>query len=240
MKRMFRGGLSRAMWVAIGVVAVTLIGGTASAVTTDFLLNTSNTGKATTGLNASGVNGKALQVTNTNTGSSATALGLSVASGHVPFTVNSTTQVPKLNASLLGGIPAGGFVQGKGSTYGNAVAIPNNSTGPTLTVVPGLMSFTPNCIGSIAEVQLTNISSTDSNFFVNDAASQIQPTPGWMPLPPGAPYIQDAPDGGTVFIFSVQGIVNNVQTVATIVLGAVSRSGFNDCHFQVQATTSHQ
>jgi hypothetical protein len=60
------------------------------------------------------VNDKALQLTNTNTGTSATALGLTVASGHAPFTVSSQTRVANLNADKLDGIDSGGFLRSKG------------------------------------------------------------------------------------------------------------------------------
>jgi len=66
-----------------------------------------------TGLSAP-VNDKALQLTNTNTGTSATALGLTVASGHAPFTVSSQTRVANLNADKLDGIDSGGFLRSKG------------------------------------------------------------------------------------------------------------------------------
>jgi hypothetical protein len=43
-----------------------------------------------------------------------TALSLSSAKGKPPLSVSSSVQVPKLNASQLGGIPAGGFITGIG------------------------------------------------------------------------------------------------------------------------------
>ena len=67
-------------------------------------LNVSNTSSAQTTLNGSAVAGKALQVTNTNAASGATALGLSVAPGHAPFTVDSPAKVTDLNADLLDGL----------------------------------------------------------------------------------------------------------------------------------------
>jgi hypothetical protein len=45
-----------------------------------------------------------LQVTNNQTTAGATALGLTVASGHAPFTVNSGTKVVNLNADKLDGL----------------------------------------------------------------------------------------------------------------------------------------
>ncbi|MGN6377856.1 MAG: hypothetical protein ACTHNU_02795 [Gaiellales bacterium] len=109
---------SPAMAGAMAALIVAVGGQAAYAAAANFLLNTINTGTAQTTLSGSGIAGRALQITNTNTGAGATALGLNVASGHTPFTVNSTTKVAKLNADLLDGINSTGFVQGTGSTYG--------------------------------------------------------------------------------------------------------------------------
>jgi hypothetical protein len=88
--------------VVAAVALVVALGATnAHGAATNFLLNTSNTSKSQTTLNGSAVAGKALQITNTNTASGATALSLSVASGHTPFTVNSGTKVASLNADSL-------------------------------------------------------------------------------------------------------------------------------------------
>jgi hypothetical protein len=60
-----------------------------------------NTATLKTGLIAS-IDDRALQVTNTNSGVSAAALGLSVASGHPPLIVSSGAgKAPNLNADLL-------------------------------------------------------------------------------------------------------------------------------------------
>lgn len=59
--------------------------------------------------------GPQLQVTNTSTGTGATGLGINVAAGKPPLTVNSTTQVPQLNASLLGGKAASAFLGANGT-----------------------------------------------------------------------------------------------------------------------------
>ena len=56
------------------------------------------------------VNDKALQLTNTNAGTNATALGLTVASGHAPFTVSSQTRVANLNADKLDGFDTAHFL----------------------------------------------------------------------------------------------------------------------------------
>jgi hypothetical protein len=86
-----------ALFVALGGTTYAATGG-------NFILGQPNTAGQQTSLTASpSFAGKALQLTNTNTGAGARALGLSVASGHPPFTVNSGTKVTSLNADRLDG-----------------------------------------------------------------------------------------------------------------------------------------
>jgi hypothetical protein len=95
-----------ALFVALGGTTYAATGG-------NFILGKPNTASSQTSLTASpSFAGKALQLTNTNTGAGATALGLNVASGHAPFTVNSGTKVANLNADKLDGIDSSGFLQG--------------------------------------------------------------------------------------------------------------------------------
>src|SRR5258707_5482904 len=73
-----------------------------------FVLGVVNSATARTYLGAN-YNGVALQVANTAAGASATALALSVAAGHPPMLVNSTTKVANLNADLLDGLSSTQF-----------------------------------------------------------------------------------------------------------------------------------
>jgi hypothetical protein len=69
-----------------------------------------NSATLKTGLSAP-IDDRALQVTNTNTGTSATALGLKVAAGHPPLFVNSEAgKATNLNADKLDGIDSTGFL----------------------------------------------------------------------------------------------------------------------------------
>jgi hypothetical protein len=92
-----------ALFIALGGSAYGATGG-------NFILGQSNTAGNTTSLSAPISGKKALQVTNTSTGAGATALGLNVASGHPPFTVNSATKVANLNADKLDGVDSTGFL----------------------------------------------------------------------------------------------------------------------------------
>jgi hypothetical protein len=105
---------SPAMLVALAALFVALGGVGIAADGQSLILGKSDNSAAhKTGLTAP-VNDKALQLTNTSTGTSATALGLTVASGHAPFTVNSQTRVANLNADKLDGVDSGGFLRSHG------------------------------------------------------------------------------------------------------------------------------
>jgi len=92
-----------ALFVALSGVGMAANGGT-------FILGHTNSASNSTSLSAPVAGGKALQVTNNNTSNAAsTALGLNVASGHAPFTVNSSFKVANLNADMLDGIDSKAF-----------------------------------------------------------------------------------------------------------------------------------
>lgn len=95
-----------ALFVSLGGVGYSATGGT-------FILGNANTATTPSSLSAP-VAGKTLQLTNTSTGVGATALGLSVASGKTPFTVNSSTKVTNLNADRLDGLDSTSFLRSTG------------------------------------------------------------------------------------------------------------------------------
>jgi hypothetical protein len=82
------------LFVALGGVGVAATGG-------NFILGQSNTATSTSSLSASVGGAKALQLSNTNTAAGSTALGLNVAPGHAPLSVNSGAKVTNLNADQL-------------------------------------------------------------------------------------------------------------------------------------------
>jgi hypothetical protein len=90
-----------ALVVALGSAGYSATGG-------NFILGQANSASTQTALSAS-LNGRALQLTNTNTGGSAAALGLNVAAGHPPLAVNSAVKVANLNADKLDGLDSTQF-----------------------------------------------------------------------------------------------------------------------------------
>jgi hypothetical protein len=112
MRQKLRSHLTYANVISTLALFLVLAGGTTLAATGgNFILGQSNSASSTTSLTRTGANaGKGLQVTNTSTAAGATALGLNVASGHAPFTVNSGTKVANLNADKLDGIDSTGFL----------------------------------------------------------------------------------------------------------------------------------
>jgi hypothetical protein len=102
------------------------------------------------------VAGKGLQVNNTSTGVGATALGLNVASGHAPFTVNSGTKVANLNADKLDGIDSTGFVSSSGLRRVGPLTVtpaPGNFKDVTLATIGALSRRVGICrraVGSLS------------------------------------------------------------------------------------------
>jgi hypothetical protein len=110
MRKKLHSHLTFANVVSLIALSVALGGTTYAATGGNFILGRPNSASSTTSLSAP-IAGRALQATNTHTGTGATALGLNVASGHPPFTVNSGTKVVNLNADKLDGLDSGAFVR---------------------------------------------------------------------------------------------------------------------------------
>jgi hypothetical protein len=123
------------------------------------------------------VNDKALQLTNTNTGTSATALGLTVASGHAPFTVNSQTRVANLNADKLDGIDSAGFVKGRGTALANRIVFDPTDT-KTLMQFPGLGELRATCGASDSEIVWWNTSADTVDLWISPANFDGEFNPG--------------------------------------------------------------
>jgi hypothetical protein len=103
-----------ALFVALGGVGMAATGG-------NFILGQSNTATTPSSLSAPVAGGNALQLTNTDTSNAAsTALGLNVASGHAPFTVNTGIKVAGLNSDKLDGFDSAYFLPKTGTAANSA------------------------------------------------------------------------------------------------------------------------
>jgi hypothetical protein len=130
-----------ALFVSLGGVGVAATGN-------NFILGQANSAESKTALTA-GINDKALAITNSNTGSNAGALSLTVASGKPPIVVSAGAgKATGLNADKLDGVDSNSFVRG---TAGRIVsshvvtAIDPNFPEKTILTVPGLGTLTAQC-----------------------------------------------------------------------------------------------
>jgi len=162
MRQRIRSHLTFANVASLAALFVALGGTTYAATGGNFLLGKPNTASATTSLTAP-VAGKGLQVTNASTHVGATALGLNVASGHAPFTVNSGGKVVNLNADKLDGLDSTAFF--RGSNVKSLVFHPNQcqtafDAGCAVAFSFGGLSLSAVCFsdngGSDAHVELNN------------------------------------------------------------------------------------
>ena len=164
--------LSNVKSVIIGVgsaAAVIAITGAAagSGVGAVFNLGETNKVNATSSLTGS-TKHSMLSVTNNGAGS---ALSLQVGKGKAPLSVNSSAQVSKLNASLLGGLAASQFVQGGGQSRSFGFSMSASSTPKQINLlsVPDFGTLNVICAsdgsgGSIADVDFMTGSRALDNF----------------------------------------------------------------------------
>lgn len=240
MRTLFRGRRpSPAVIIAVVALFFALSSSGAYGAATNFLLNTGNTGTKTTSLTANAVAGAGLQLTNTNTAAGATALGLNVTKGNAPFTVNSGTKVKQLNADKLDGIDSGGFLQGQGSSYTKAIALPVGGPSFTAAMLPGLGTVTLQCAaGNVVSVEFNGAVDGENLFYSFDRNGSL--LSNWLEIGPTETDTFTVDGGASLFEFSLQGVINGVQTVGTLTIGGAYRSATNDCTFQVQGITTHE
>jgi len=158
--------------VAIGVgaaAAVIAITGAASGTGIGAVFNLGKTNKVSATSTLTGSAGHSmLSVTNTGAGP---ALSLQVKKGKAPLTVSSPTQVPDLNASLLGGLAASQFIQGDGQSrsFGFDLSAASSAT-RQLVPVPGFGTLSASCTpasGGTATLNFQTGSHSMDNFGVS-------------------------------------------------------------------------
>ena len=217
------------------VVSAFVAAGAAVATTQAFTLGTTNTVNAASTVTAgsTGLNAKLLQLTNNNTGTSATALGLDVASGHAPFAVNSQTRVANLNADKLDGIDSAGFVRGRGTFLANRlVSVP--TIHKTLLTIPGLGYLDALCAPDDAWVNWVN--NTNGNV---DAWYDLYNSHFWGSIAPPSDLLtvvrrSDSVAGGTIAL----GVGNDpgLQRTALLHVFLFQSADGAPCGFQAEGT----
>jgi hypothetical protein len=225
MRQRLRPHLTYANVMATMAVFLVLGGGAYAATGDNLILGQSNSASSRTSLSAP-ISDRALQLTNTNTGAGATALGLNVASGHAPFTVNSGTKVPNLNADKLDGIDATDVARGHSRVLHASVAPPSaGANNGALIVVPGYgtVRFDCNTTGQIA-VDYTN----HRNFIQFVVEDQGNPNPTAYRLNPGDTTTQTAHVGADSVTYHVSNGL--VETAVIMVAG----QKYNDPGFPFQ------
>jgi hypothetical protein len=140
-----------ALFLSLSGAAYAANGGT-------FKLGVGNSATATTKLTSNN-NGAAMNLTQNNTGSSATGLSVTVPSGHPPLKVNSSTQVPHLNSDLLDGLDS--------SSFSRLIALRTSNTEATIASGDNYIltaPWTPDVSGRCmvtAETQISGSANTD-------------------------------------------------------------------------------
>jgi hypothetical protein len=189
--------LSNVKSVIIGVsaaaAAIAITGAASgSGVGAIFNLGKTNTVNATSSLTGS-TKHPMLSVTNKGAG---TALSLQVAKGKAPFSVNSSVQISKLNASLLGGLAASSFVQGGGQSRAFGFPMSTSSVAPAkLLSVPGFGTLIAICIpdnGGTAEVRFAAGSHTMDAFITAIASNSSVSAQSAVLTPPKTTWVLTA------------------------------------------------
>ena len=197
--------------IAISVTALVIaMSGTAVAATGGtFILGKSNNATTVTSLS----------------NSKGTALKLSSKDGTPPLTVGNSVQVPKLNASELGGIAANGFVTGPGNATGGTATL--NGLGEAVLAGGASSRLLGVCDGNGVQgaymfIEQTSGSAVWWNFNVVSSSS--------------APNAQVTPESTQDFAVVVQ--TTDGSAVSTYTATQTYNSGTDTCSFTAQALTT--
>jgi hypothetical protein len=156
----------------VALLALFLVGGAGYAATGgSFILGQANTASSPSSLTAS-INDRSLKLTNMNTGTGASVLGLNVVRGHPPFLVNSDTKVTNLNADKLDGFDSASFLKGQGKVWTFARTIARGAVFTPFPSVSSFMNFRFACPGtdepSIIEIVTRNTGFVGMQVFVEN------------------------------------------------------------------------
>jgi hypothetical protein len=221
MRRLFSHRPSAAIVISL-IALFFAMGGTAVAATGgSFILGKSNTAAAVSSL------------TNTK----GTALRLSSTSTTPPLKVSNSVQVPKLNVSMLGGVPAGGYVHGGGAITGKRLKL----TGPINATV--LTSPGADLLG-ICDVAGAG---TGPAFIIegNSGAASGETALWWNPGGTGSntslkgTFSVVTPGSGSTTPYAVVVQVDNVTSISTFTATEWYNAKSDTCHFTGQVVTTN-
>jgi len=168
------------------------------------------------------------------------ALELHAQPGVPPISVDSSAKVANLNADLLDGKDATDFLPAdstvmQGQTYTDATTVAHGDASP-VERVGGLFSLALTCPSSVSSnigLDLGNSTTDPMNVFVSNSTGHR-----YQQIASNAVQIFLSDPVGEPTTFLIQGTPGGRQTVATVEVGAASRT--NDCHFQMQALVTQK
>lgn len=209
MPQRLKNHFSPSLVISLVALFIALSGAGFAATGGNFILGGANTADRGSSLSAPAA-GKTLQLTNTNAAAGATALGLTVAPGHAPFTVNSARKVGSLNADLLDGRDSAAFVQGPGKVGGQTGSVPSGNIlaiGPPLLGAMTLSYHCPSDIGATGFLTFSNATNDGVNFFIESGTDN----PTFFIMTPfgsniGTEYTIPAASGGDSFFVNARGV----------------------------------
>ena len=135
-----------------------------------------------------------LQLTNTNAGSSATALGLTTNNSRPPMIVTSPAKVANLNADKLDGTDSSGFVPAAAVRRVGPITVSASSLPPppVIIAVIGQLTFRGACIqfaDSNERSDLEIVSSAAHSAYSDFTQSDFAPTVSEADMDAGTPYV---------------------------------------------------
>jgi hypothetical protein len=232
MRQAIRARLSFANVVSMIALFVAIGGSTYAATGGNFILGQPNSATTTTSLSADPP-GKALQVTNTSPVAAATALGLTVASGHPPLAVNSGAKVANLNVDRLDDKDSNFFVQGPGSVIRKSGKAPPGQF-IQLQLDNGVFSLQYGCPSNLSQsgsINFGNRTGTFANLFVDGGL----PDPEYFQLSSGQTLADNASAPQDMKTYQLQAANGRF---ATVFVSSANRQDTNDCYAQFQAVIS--
>ncbi len=225
-----------ALFVALGGSAYAATGGT-------FTLGQPNSADTTTALTSTAGNGPGLNLINTQTGTKATALGLTVDPSRAPFTTNSGVRVKNLNADSLDGINSTGFINGHGNINSSVFSLPFTA-GAHDNLSLGLAHIQVFCdAGALDNATISvggQTGQTDTVFW--NGVDRMGPTHGFSTLttPEFVGFNSDggSNDHGTTGTVLLSGTIGGQDTTTVLTFGAAVSPSETSCQFQFQAQTA--